>query len=114
MLDLFLTNAVYHVCGERCRDDNARSSMSISPSPSADRADRRALVRPIWCSTIVNILLVEDDEVIAELVQMGLEEARFTVEVARDGISGLERALDGEYDLIILDLMLPGRDGWSI
>jgi DNA-binding response OmpR family regulator len=62
----------------------------------------------------VNILLIEDDEVIAELVQMGLEEARFTVEVARDGISGLARALEGEYALIILDLMLPGQDGWSI
>jgi DNA-binding response OmpR family regulator len=62
----------------------------------------------------VNILLIEDDEVIAELVRMGLEEARFTVEVARDGNSGLERALEGEYALIILDLMLPGQDGWSI
>ena len=62
----------------------------------------------------MNILLIEDDEVIAELVQMGLEEARFTVEVARDGTSGLQRALEGEYALIILDLMLPGQDGWSI
>jgi two-component system, OmpR family, copper resistance phosphate regulon response regulator CusR len=62
----------------------------------------------------VNILLIEDDEVIAELVQMGLEEARFSVEVARDGTSGLQRALEGEYALIILDLMLPGQDGWSI
>jgi two-component system, OmpR family, copper resistance phosphate regulon response regulator CusR len=62
----------------------------------------------------VNILLIEDDEVIAELVRMGLEEARFRVEVARDGTSGLQRALAGEYALIILDLMLPGQDGWSI
>src|SRR5690349_8531341 len=62
----------------------------------------------------VNILLIEDDEVIAELVQMGLEEARFSVEVARDGYTGLQRALAGEYALIILDLMLPGQDGWSI
>jgi two-component system copper resistance phosphate regulon response regulator CusR len=62
----------------------------------------------------VNILLIEDDEVMAELVQTGLEESRFIVEVARDGTSGLERALEGEYALIILDLMLPGQDGWSI
>ena len=62
----------------------------------------------------VNILLIEDDVVIAELVQMGLEEARFTVEVARDGTSGLQRALAGEHALIILDVMLPGQDGWSI
>jgi len=62
----------------------------------------------------VNILVIEDDEVIAELVRMGLEEARFTVDVARDGASGLRMALKGEYALIILDLMLPGRDGWEI
>ena len=57
----------------------------------------------------MNILVIEDDEVIAELVRMGLEEARFTVDVARDGTSGLQQALEGEYGLIVLDLMLPGR-----
>src|SRR6266403_301168 len=62
----------------------------------------------------VNILLIEDDEVIADLVRMGLEEARFTVEVARDGNTGLQRALEGGHALIILDPMLPGQDGWSI
>jgi two-component system, OmpR family, copper resistance phosphate regulon response regulator CusR len=62
----------------------------------------------------MDILLIEDDEVIAELVRMGLEEARFGVEVARDGAAGLQRALEGEYDLIILDVMLPGQDGWQI
>ncbi len=62
----------------------------------------------------VNILLIEDDEVIAELVQVGLEEVRFTVEVARDGNTGLRRALEGDFALIILDLMLPGQDGWSV
>jgi DNA-binding response OmpR family regulator len=64
--------------------------------------------------TTVNILLIEDDAVMAELVQTGLEESGFTVEVARDGTSGLQRALEGESALIILDLMLPGQDGWSI
>jgi DNA-binding response OmpR family regulator len=62
----------------------------------------------------MDILLIEDDEVIAELVRMGLEEARFGVEVARDGAAGLQRALEREYDLIILDVMLPGQDGWQI
>jgi DNA-binding response OmpR family regulator len=62
----------------------------------------------------VNILLIEDDEVMAELVQTGLEESRFSVEVARDGTSGLQRALEGDHALIILDVMLPGQDGWSI
>jgi DNA-binding response OmpR family regulator len=62
----------------------------------------------------MDILLIEDDEVIAELVRMGLEEAHFRVEVARDGNAGLQRALEGEYHLIILDVMLPGQDGWQI
>jgi two-component system copper resistance phosphate regulon response regulator CusR len=62
----------------------------------------------------MDILLIEDDEVIAELVRMGLEEAHFRVEVVRDGAAGLQRALEGEYALIILDVMLPGMDGWQI
>jgi DNA-binding response OmpR family regulator len=62
----------------------------------------------------MKILVIEDDEVIADLVRMGLEEARFAVDVARDGDSGLRKALEGEYGLIILDLMLPGQDGWQI
>jgi two-component system copper resistance phosphate regulon response regulator CusR len=62
----------------------------------------------------VKLLLVEDDEVIAEVVKAGLEEARFQVDVAEDGARGLELALTGEYGAIILDLMLPGRSGWQI
>jgi DNA-binding response OmpR family regulator len=62
----------------------------------------------------MKILLIEDDEVIADLIRTGLEEARFTIDVAHDGASGLERALSEDYALIILDLMLPGQDGWSI
>jgi DNA-binding response OmpR family regulator len=62
----------------------------------------------------VKILVIEDDDVIAELIKTGLEESRFTVDVAGDGTTGLENALDGDYELIILDLMLPGQDGWSV
>lgn len=62
----------------------------------------------------MRILLVEDDETIAELIQAGLEEARFRVEHAADGEKGLQMALAGDYSLIILDLMLPRRDGWSV
>jgi two-component system copper resistance phosphate regulon response regulator CusR len=62
----------------------------------------------------VRILLIEDDEVIADLIKTGLEEAHFTVDVAHDGAAGLECALDGDYQIIILDLMLPGQDGWSV
>jgi two-component system copper resistance phosphate regulon response regulator CusR len=62
----------------------------------------------------MRILVVEDDSVIANLIQKGLERARYEVEVAGDGAAGLKKALGGRYDLIILDLMLPGRDGWSV
>jgi two-component system, OmpR family, copper resistance phosphate regulon response regulator CusR len=62
----------------------------------------------------VRILLVEDDKPIAAVVRRGLEEARFSVDCAQDGAAGLRMALEGPYDLIILDLMLPKQDGWSV
>lgn len=62
----------------------------------------------------MRILLVEDERPIAAVIRRGLESARFAVEVAEDGETGLARALTGDYELIILDLMLPKRDGWSI
>jgi two-component system copper resistance phosphate regulon response regulator CusR len=48
------------------------------------------------------------------VIRRGLEGARFSVDVAEDGEVGLARALSGDYQLIILDLMLPKRDGWSV
>ena len=60
------------------------------------------------------ILVIEDERDIARLVQMHLSDAHYQVEVAYDGASGLERALEGEFDLVVLDLMLPGIDGLEI
>jgi len=62
----------------------------------------------------MRILLIEDDEVIAERLQVGLEKARYTVDVAYDGETGLRMARVGSYAAILLDLMLPVRDGWSV
>lgn len=62
----------------------------------------------------MRILLVEDEEPLGSVVKQGLEVGRHTVDWATDGAVGLEMARQGEYDLIILDVMLPGRDGWSI
>ncbi len=60
------------------------------------------------------ILIVEDEEAIADLEKDYLELSGFEVEVANDGDKGLQEALNKEYDLIILDLMLPGTDGFEI
>lgn len=62
----------------------------------------------------MRLLLIEDDEIIAELVRGGLEEARFRVDVAEDGAQGLRMALAEDYGVIILDLMLPGMDGMRV
>ncbi len=60
------------------------------------------------------ILIVEDEEAIAELEKDYLELSGFEVEVANDGKKGLAMALQRDYDLFILDLMLPGVDGFEI
>lgn len=60
------------------------------------------------------ILIVEDEEAIADLEKDYLELSGFEVEVANDGQTGLKKSLAEDYDLIILDLMLPGVDGFEI
>ena len=60
------------------------------------------------------ILIVEDEESIADLEKDYLELSGFEVEVANDGEIGLKKGLEGEFDLIILDLMLPGIDGYQV
>ena len=60
------------------------------------------------------ILIIEDDRDIARLVELHLKDAGYEVEMAHDGKAGLELALSKPYDLIILDLMLPGMDGIEI
>ncbi|MCI9489382.1 response regulator transcription factor [Lachnospiraceae bacterium 48-42] len=60
------------------------------------------------------ILIVEDEETIADLEKDYLELSGFEVKVANDGEAGLKEALNGDYNLFILDLMLPGVDGFEI
>lgn len=60
------------------------------------------------------ILIVEDEQAIADLEKDYLELSGFEVEVATDGQAGLDKALSEDYDLVILDLMLPGVDGFEI
>ncbi len=63
---------------------------------------------------MTRILLIEDEIGIARLIREGLEEASYKVDVAADGELGLEMAKEQTYHLVLLDVMLPGRDGWSI
>lgn len=62
----------------------------------------------------MRLLLVEDEEKVVNFVQRGLAAERFAVDVARDGVAGLELAQSYDYDLVILDLLLPGLDGTEV
>ncbi|MGH8227172.1 MAG: response regulator transcription factor [Steroidobacteraceae bacterium] len=62
----------------------------------------------------MKVLLVEDDRETATFVVEGLVAQRIEVEIAADGPSGLQMALDREFDVIVLDRLLPGRDGLSV
>lgn len=62
----------------------------------------------------MNILLIEDEKKIVDFVLCGFHEQGFTVEHCADGNAGFEKARDRDYDVIVLDIMLPKRDGLSI
>ncbi|WGV27350.1 response regulator transcription factor [Halotia branconii] len=62
----------------------------------------------------MNVLFVEDEAKIANFVRAGLKEQGFVVDYCDNGDEGYLRALDNEYDAIILDIMVPGKDGLSI
>lgn len=59
-------------------------------------------------------LVIEDEPGVARFVRQGLREAAFAVDVAENGPDGFDLAVTHDYDVIVLDLMLPGRDGFSI
>ena len=62
----------------------------------------------------MKILVVEDEFKTGDYLRQGLSEAGFVVDLARDGRDGLHQALTEAYDLAILDIMLPGLDGWQV
>lgn len=62
----------------------------------------------------MKLLIVEDQPKTGLYLRQGLNEAGFSTELATDGDTGQHLALNGNYDLLILDVMLPGRDGWQI
>ena len=72
--------------------------------------------RPLAAGTLwpVNILIVEDEPKTGEYLRQGLREAGFAVDLATRGNDGLHMALEGQHDLVILDVMLPELDGWQV
>ncbi|TVP77127.1 heavy metal response regulator transcription factor [Thioalkalivibrio sp.] len=62
----------------------------------------------------MKILIVEDEPKTGEYLRQGLSEAGFVVDLARDGLDGLHLATSGDYDLLVLDVMLPRMDGWAL
>ncbi len=62
----------------------------------------------------MKILIVEDEPKTGDYLRQGLREAGFTVELATNGVDGLHLATLGDHDLVILDVMLPGMDGWQV
>lgn len=62
----------------------------------------------------MKLLIVEDEPKTGQYLQQGLSEAGFVVDLASDGLSGEQLALHNDYDLLVLDVMLPGQNGWQL
>jgi two-component system copper resistance phosphate regulon response regulator CusR len=62
----------------------------------------------------MKILIVEDEPKTGEYIRKGLTEAGFVADLARTGPDGLHLCLTGDYDLAVMDVMLPGMDGWKV
>ena len=62
----------------------------------------------------MKILIVEDEPKAGDYLKQGLREAGYTVDLVTNGIDGLHHGLEGDHDLVILDVMLPGMDGWQV
>jgi two-component system copper resistance phosphate regulon response regulator CusR len=62
----------------------------------------------------MRLLVIEDEKKAGEYLKKGLEESGFTVDIASNGVDGLHLALEEDYALVVLDVMLPGMDGWAV
>ncbi|MBA2724335.1 MAG: heavy metal response regulator transcription factor [Methylibium sp.] len=62
----------------------------------------------------MRVLIIEDERRLADYLQKGLTENGYVVDAARDGVDGRHLATEGEYDLVLLDVMLPGVDGFAV
>ena len=62
----------------------------------------------------MRVLVIEDEKKVANFIKLGLEDEQYIVDVCNDGLEGYEKIMNSHYDLILLDVMLPGKDGFSI
>lgn len=62
----------------------------------------------------MKILIIEDEQKTGDYLKQGLSESGFVTDLARDGIDGMHLAMTDDYDLVVLDVMLPGIDGWQV
>lgn len=62
----------------------------------------------------MHVLIVEDEQKTSRFLKKGFTECGVAAEVAQDGQEGLNRALEGEFDIVVLDVMLPKMDGWTV
>jgi two-component system copper resistance phosphate regulon response regulator CusR len=67
-----------------------------------------------WEFFLLKILIVEDEPKTGDYLRQGLREAGFAVDLVQDGLDGLHLGIEGDQDLIILDVMLPRMDGWGV
>jgi len=94
-------------------DRNPGGGLRVDPGPESGRSRPGPLATtPATMSR--NVLVVEDQQDLAELVQLHLKDLNCEVTLAFDGVAGLAEAEAKDYDLVILDLMLPGMDGLEI
>lgn len=69
---------------------------------------------PCRSTAPMKILIVEDEPKTGDYLQQGLAESGFVVDLARNGVDGLHLAVTGDHDLLVLDVMLPGLNGWQV
>ncbi|MFZ6708100.1 heavy metal response regulator transcription factor [Undibacterium sp. TC9W] len=62
----------------------------------------------------MTILVIEDDQKTGDYLKKGLRESGYAVDLARNGVDGLHLAMEQSYELVILDVMMPGLDGWTV
>ena len=86
----------------------------ISGCPGGTRTTALEYETPCQVKGPMRLLVVEDEKKVSSFIRKGLEEEGYAVDVAFDGKTGLEMAMDEVHDLIVLDIHLPGMDGLSV